>query len=87
MKLKRSIQTSSASPLYESTQQLNFFYRLMSEGLHRRTMFHKLSQIYGPLIEEVKVNKDFIIMLINNKLIDMGHLQELTASGDEQQYM
>ena len=65
----------------------NMFYELMSEALHQRTMFHKLSQIYGPLIEEVKINQQFLIMLINNRLISMEYLQELTATGDEQQYM
>ena len=36
------------------------FYDLMSEALHRRMMFYKLSQIYSPLIEEVKVNQEFL---------------------------
>ena len=53
------------------------FYNLLSEGLHRRMMFYKLSQIYTPLIEEVRVNKDFLIMLFNNDLIQMDHLQEV----------
>ena len=59
------------------------FYNLLSEGLHRRMMFYKLSQIYTPLIEEVRVNKDFLIMLINNQLIEMDHLQELTNGSDQ----
>ena len=53
------------------------FFNLLSEGLHRRMMFYKLSQIYTPLIEEVRVNKDFLIMLFNNDLIQMDHLQEV----------
>ena len=55
------------------------FYELISEALHRRLLFTKLSQIYAPLIEEVKTNKDLLILLINNKLIDMDHLQELSG--------
>ena len=34
------------------------FYDMLSEGVHRRMLFQKLSQIYAPLIEEVKTNKE-----------------------------
>ena len=44
------------------------FYELLGEALLRRMMFQKLSQIYAPLIEEVKANKEFLIILVNNKL-------------------
>ena len=37
------------------------FYQLLSEGLHRRMIFNKLSQIYGSLAEEIKVNKELLI--------------------------
>ena len=53
------------------------FYNLMSEALHRRMMFYKLSQIYSPLIEEVKVNQEFLNMMINSNLISMD--QELAG--------
>ena len=53
------------------------FYDLMSEALHRRMMFYKLSQIYSPLIEEVKVNQEFLNMMINSNLISMD--QELAG--------
>ena len=33
------------------------FYDMLSEGVHQRMLFQKLSQIYAPLIEEVKTNK------------------------------
>ena len=49
----------------------------MSEALHRRMMFYKLSQIYSPLIEEVKVNQEFLNMMINSNLISMD--QELAG--------
>ena len=45
-------------------------------------LFQKLSQICGPLTEEIKINKEFVIMLINNKLMDMRHLQELSDGVD-----
>ena len=62
------------------------FYHLLSEGLHRRMIFNKLSQIYGSLAEEIKVNKELLIMLINNKFIDMNHMNELSfgVDGNEQ---
>ena len=56
------------------------FYGLLIEGLHRRMIFRKLSQVYAPLNEELKVNKEFIIVMIKNKLMSMENLQEL--SGD-----
>ena len=58
------------------------FYGLLSEGLQRRMLFQKFSQLYGPLIEEIKINKELLIMLINNKLIDMKHLNELSFGVD-----
>ena len=63
------------------------FYALISEGLHRRMMFQKLSQIYGPLIEELKVNNEFLIMMINTKLIDTDHLQEISGEDGDVQAM
>ena len=64
--------------LYDDTGK---FYDLIHEGMHQRMLFQKLSQIYGPLIEEIKVNKEFLIMLINNKLMTMEHLEELSRDG------
>ena len=55
------------------------FYNMLSEGVHRRMLFQKLSQIYAPLIEEVKTNKEMLIMMLNNKLNEMNHLQELSG--------
>ena len=43
----------------KTTNNTTRFYELLSEGLHRRMLFQKLSQIYAPLIEEIKINKDF----------------------------
>ena len=63
------------------TKNTGRFYRLLSEALHRRMIFQKLSSVYAPLIEELKANKDFLIMLRNNNLIDMQQLQE----SDDQQ--
>ena len=57
------------------------FYELMGEAMSRRLIFTKLSQIYTHLIEELKANKELLIMLINNKLIELSHLEELM--GDE----
>ena len=57
------------------------FYQLLSEGLHRRMIFNKLSQIYGSLAEEIKVNKELLIMLINI-FIDMNHMNELSFGVD-----
>ena len=59
------------------------FYGMVSEGMHGRLIFQKLSQVYAPLIEEIKTNKEFLIMLINNQLIEMDHLQELTNGSDQ----
>ena len=56
------------------------FYDLMSEALYRRMMFYKLSQIYSPLIEEVKVNQEFVICMINQNLIDLNQLHELAGN-------
>ena len=63
----------------------NRFYALLSEGLHRRMLFQKLSQIYGPLSEEIKINKELLIMLINNKLISLDHLNQLSYGVDGNQ--
>ena len=59
-----------------NTQQ---FYALMGEAMARRLIFTKLSQIYCPLIEEYKSNKKLLIMLTNNKLLDLNHIQELNV--------
>ena len=56
------------------------FYDSLKEALERRLMFQKMSQIYAPLIEEVRVNKEFLIILVNNKLIDLSHLEELAGN-------
>ena len=53
------------------------FYELLGEAMHRRLIFQKLTQIYASLIEEIKINQEFLLILVNNKLIDLGHLQEL----------
>ena len=60
----------------------NKFYELMREALSRRLLFQKLSQIYAPLVEEIKTNKELLIILVNNKLIDMSHLEELAGSNE-----
>ena len=62
------------------------FYELLAEGMHCSMIFNKLSQIYGSLTEEIKVNKELLITLINNKLIDLNHLNELSygVDGNEQ---
>ena len=57
------------------------FYELLEEVLSR-LLFQKMAQIYSPLIEEVKTNKELIIILVNNKLINMTHLEELAGSSD-----
>ena len=60
------------------------FYELLEEALSRTLLFQKMAQIYSPLTEEVKTNKELIrpIILVNNKLIDMTHLEELAGSSD-----
>ena len=50
------------------------FYDILSEGAHRRMIFQKLSQIAGPLEDEVKVNTEFLVMLVNRKLLSLHHL-------------
>ena len=58
------------------------FYELLEEVLSRRLLFQNMAQIYSPRIEEVKTNKELIIILVNNKLIDMTHFEELAGSSD-----
>ena len=65
----------------KKNQNTRSFYEMLGEAMTRRLMFTKLSQVYAPLIEEYKTNKELIVMLINNKLLDFAHVQEL--EGDE----
>ena len=58
------------------------FYKILSEGLNRRMIFQKLSQIMGPLSDEIEVNSEFLMMLINNELLTMRHLEELSSFQD-----
>ena len=55
------------------------FYDMLHEGLHRRMLFTKLNQIFTPLMEEIKTNQELLIMLLNNKLIEMDKLQEISG--------
>ena len=58
------------------------FYKLISEGLMRRTLFQKLCQIAAPLADEIAVNSELLIMCINRELLTMKHLQELSNYED-----
>ena len=58
------------------------FYKLMLEGLNRRDIFQKMSQLAGPLADEVAVNSEFLTMLINRELLSLKHLQELSTFSD-----
>ena len=51
----------------------------MGEAMTRRLLFTKLAQIYAHLIQEYETNKEVLIMLINNKLLDISHVQELNG--------
>ena len=57
------------------------FYDMLEDVMVRRLLFTKLSQVYCLLIQEYKTNKEVIITLINNRLLDFNHVQEL--NGDE----
>ena len=61
----------------EKNNNAALFYSILSEGLHRRMLFCKLSQIFTQLIEEVKVNQDLLITL--NELIDLTSHQDQSA--------
>ena len=80
------INTALKSLVMKVDNNTRRFYELLAEGMHRRMMFNKLSQIYGPLAEEIKINNELLIMLINNKLIDLNHLNEVSylTDGNEQ---
>ena len=43
------------------------FYKILSEGLHRHTLFKKLSQITEPLTDEIAVNSELLVMLNNRE--------------------
>ena len=58
------------------------FYKLISEGYQRRMMYQKLCQIAGPLEDELKTNSEFLITLVNRKLIAMEHLHQLSTFPD-----
>ena len=60
----------------------NKFYEIISEGCHRRMLFQKLTQISGPLEDEIKVNSELLIMMINRNLMSLKHLQELSTFTD-----
>ena len=63
----------------KKNQSSHKFYEMMGEAMTRRLLFTKLAQIYAPLIQEYKKNKEVLIMLINNKLLDLSHVQELNG--------
>ena len=58
------------------------FYKVLSEGLHRRALFQKMCQIAAPLADEIAVNSELLIMFINRDLMMMKHLQELSTFSD-----
>ena len=58
------------------------FYEMVLEGTHQRMLFQKLSQICGPLEDEIKINTELIIMLINSHLLTLQHFQELSTFQD-----
>ena len=68
-----ALQINSAlKALSMKHNKLDRFYDMLHEGLHRRMLFTKLSQIYSPLIEEVNNNQELLIMLINNQLVELN---------------
>ena len=77
-KINTAIKTLTKKQHGESSD----FYKILSEGLHRRALFQKMSQIAGLLSDEIQVNSEFLIIMINNELLTMKHLQELTESPD-----
>ena len=58
------------------------FYGLMSEGINRRMIFQKMCQLAGPLEDEIATNTEFLIMLVNRKLVDLDHLHQLSSFTD-----
>ena len=62
------------------TNSTERFYGIMSEALHKRIIYQKLCQVYAPLMEEVKANNRFLTALMNNDLMTMEHLQQLTGT-------
>ena len=80
LKINSSLKTLCIRTFNEAGR----FYTAMLEGMNRRMLFQKLSQICAPLTEEIKINKEFVIMLINNKLMDMRHLQEISDGVDSE---
>ena len=75
------IITNPGSP--EEAYQINTALKnndMLEDVMVRRLLFTKLSQVYWPLIQEYK-NKEVILTLINNRLLDFNHVQEL--NGDE----
>ena len=58
------------------------FYKILLEGLNRRMLFQKLSQIACLLTDEIAINSELLIMLINRELLSMTHLQELSTFKD-----
>ena len=58
------------------------FYGLMSEGINRRMLFQKMCQLAGPLEDEIATNTEFLIMLVNRKLVDLDHLHQLSSFTD-----
>ena len=59
------------------------FYTLMSEGLHRRMIFQKLTQIIDLLEDEIKINKDLLISLVNNQIITLKDLVNNTNNQEK----
>ena len=78
MKINTALKSLTIKRLGNSSQ----FYELISEGCHPRMLFQKLSQIAGPLEEELKTNSELLIMIIDRKLMAMGHLHELSSFPD-----
>ena len=59
------------------------FYQLLAESMVRRLIFTKLSQIYCPLIEEIRFNQDLLNVLLNQNLIYIEHLNELSEDAQK----
>ena len=76
------INTALKSLTIKKQGNASKFYGLISEGTHRRMLFQKLSQIAGPLEEELKTNTEVLIMMINRQLIDIKHLHKLSDYPD-----
>ena len=78
MKINTALKSLTIKQHGESSD----FYKILSEGLHRRTLFQKLSQINELLTDEIAANSELLEMLKSRGLLNMHHLQELTSFSD-----